>query len=214
MGKGSRRRHELIGHDKTQKNWNKIFPATKEKQQNRKAGPELLREDLRALPSDLVTKDIAEDGKVHELDDPHIQEDYIEKYYDKENEKAPDQDRMTALIAKLQGELGGGSKLNQAKVDIVRFRVIRALMERPPEELEKKRWLKFPEDNIDIYELKEGNPPSDVLRKKHMKGLELHIDCFDWPQRIIDILEANGIMDTFAELTESIERSQSDLIIH
>lgn len=167
-----------------------------------KASPELLREDLRKLPADYVTKDTSDDTKIHELDAPHVVE---ALKYDKAKEadeaENPTPDPKPEKKLKSQVEPGRDIPFTkvadpQLEVDLIRFSIIRAIVDSaekygPPEEgLFCKRYVWFPKNNLNIYELRQGNPPANVSRPGYLKNLELFIDIENWPSRITDALAA------------------------
>lgn len=172
-----------------------------------RAAPELLRSDLRILPSDYVTKDEAEADKIHELDPPHIQE---ALQYEMEK-PAPEEDEFEKAKEALRGCTKLGEKRGfrnvqdkQLEVDAVRMRIINAriqslckLAERgmPIEDEDfNVQHVWFPDrNNINRYELRDGNPPSDSGRPRHLKKLDLVIDITELPARIKDILKIGNI---------------------
>ncbi len=152
-----------------------------------KASPELLREDLRKLPSGLVTKDIDDGDKVHEDDAPHVQEDIVCSAA----EKAPGEKRTVAQARKeLYGRYDRPIPLTKGNVAFermaARLNVLNGLLKLlsskepvPPAELAwglKTKHLWFPDDNVLNLQLRDGNPPADQDRPKHLRGLSLAVD--------------------------------------
>ncbi len=159
---------------------------------------------LKSLPSDYVTKDISDPDRIHKYDAPHIVDALA-----KERAKPKNQKKSIFDILRKQGKIkphGRGYRLDPLNVDVIRFRVIQALvgglmkrMELPPvheQYLEKPdlsiHHIWFPEDNMDKYELRAGNPPADADRPPHLRGLDLEIDIVIWPKRIVDLLKQDN----------------------
>lgn len=177
------------------------------------ASPELLRDDLRSLPGEYVTKDIAEPNKIHELDPQHVVNQILDdkvtgkdssKLDDKEKPRDPEFDEVPP---------GQTRELYQKGVDVVRLRVLKSLVERQILRLKrganlvdlKVRHLWFPENNLNHYELRTGNPPPDSERPKHMRGFRLELDVLHLPQSIVDYCEARGeSIDVPAILTKAL----------
>lgn len=51
------------------------------------------------------------------------------------------------------------------------------------------RHLWFPQDNVNRYELRDGNPPADVDRPKHLRGQSLVIDIGVIPADVWDAVK-------------------------
>jgi hypothetical protein len=49
--------------------------------------------------------------------------------------------------------------------------------------------LWFPENNVNHYELREGNPPGDSQRPKHMRRFRIEIDILCIPESIQKLLD-------------------------
>lgn len=170
-----------------------------------KAGPEQLPEHMRALPSSFITKHEAEGDKVHELDPPHIVEALVKDLTEKEQPK-PTLDGLPLAVQALSASmapLGAVVPLNQRRIDVVRFRIIRSRIDRLCKEAEAgtiklEDALKnvdhvwFPEDNVNKYELRKGLPPPNSMRPKRLHNYRLELDIMNWPQSVIDALEALG----------------------
>lgn len=166
-----------------------------------KASPELLREDLRKLPSDYITKDTSDDTKIHELDAPHVVE-AIKYDKAKEVEEAENPTPDPKPEKKLKSEVEPGRDIPftqvadpQFEVDLIRFSIIRAIVTSaaegaiPEEGLFARRYVWFPKNNLNIYELRQGNPPANLERPAYLKNIDLFIDIEYWPKRITDALE-------------------------
>lgn len=160
---------------------------------NGKAEPEQLREDLRKLPANFVTKDISDPDRIHALDPEHIREALIEEQLEIEPGDDPKETLETLTVAEV-GDIVPftGSKVNpQLEVDIIKMRVIWATVNNKEPDLDKG-YLWFEENNINNYGFRKGNPPSDSERPKYLKGIDLDIDYFTWPQSIYNLLKKKG----------------------
>lgn len=164
-----------------------------------KAAPELLREDLRKLPSDMVTKDADDEQRIHAEDPPHIQKALTKEARHRETGFVNPFDPANAPRGP---ELEGDHRLEQWKVDLVALKVKRAWantqklmirMGRPADRGVK--WLWFPRDDIRAYEMRDGNPPPDSLRPKRLRGLNLVVDINDTsiPETLFEILKKRQI---------------------
>lgn len=155
-----------------------------------KASPKLLREDLRKLPSDYVTDEIEDIDRVHELDPDHVVESLVEER--SLAEQKTEEQRKTRVSRLLEDVPHDRPiKLTQPRVDWVRLRVLSAVLGTLAEQAAAGRrpdfgvrHLWFPEDNVNHYELRRGNPPSPSDRPKHMKNIDLVIDVLCPPQSI------------------------------
>lgn len=150
----------------------------------------LLREDLRALPGDLVTDDIEDESKIHELDPDHVQADILADYGKEHREERPEQFNKINRTLSQAGQWG---------VDQIRLRVLRTWLGTQISRGQKGngpdlgvKHLWFPDDNLDRYGLRDGNPPADVDRPKHMRGLRLEIDLCDPAASIAESLRIRG----------------------
>lgn len=153
-----------------------------------KAAPEHLREDLRNIPSDLVTKDIGDPDRVHELDPPHILNTLVDEA--EERDMTPSETKEEVKPR--------DTFVHQATVDAVRLRVLKAWIVTQKERIEfgqrpdfgvKHLW--FETNNIDRYVMRDGNPPADSERPKHLRGIHLEIDITCIPETIQRRLAAN-----------------------
>ena len=164
------------------------------------ASPEQKPEHLRGLPAEWVTKNEADPDRIHELDPPHIVgalvEEQVKKVRAEEAPAAPDVP-FKPRVAK-PGEC---VPLSQWEIDMVRFRVLRQLVETAivakkhgnKVDVFKVNHLRFPENNVNIYELHEGNPPREDERHSHERGFSLELDIEAWPKTIVDHLAARGV---------------------
>lgn len=83
--------------------------------------------------------------------------------------------------------------MDQREVDIVRIRVLASCLATAVMNGEKKvpvRHLWFPEERVTYYRLRDGNPPADVDRPKHLRGLRLEIDIGEIPEAVADAVKA------------------------
>lgn len=168
------------------------------KWQDGAAAPEQLREDLRGLPGEWVTKDDADPDRVHELDPPHIVSALVEEQVKK---LAPEKQTLQGAVKAATVPATDIVPLTQARVDVVRFRVLHSLVttalrlkqngESAPVLVVKH--LRFPTNNVNEYELHDGPPPQDSDLNPHERTLHLAIDPLQWPDSIIDMLHAKGI---------------------
>lgn len=173
----------------------------------KKAGPKLLAPQLRRLPSELVTNDVDDEAKVHELDAPHVLKGLVKDYGKKVTE--PDKTRPK-LFAPGPGERAA---VTQWFVDVAKMRVLSALVNRAvddhnagrPVDLGVKH-LWFPENNVNHYHLRKGNPPPNRRRPKHMREIDLVIDICEPPRSVIKLLREQGIsLDVHAALKQANE---------
>ena len=168
-----------------------------------RASPELLREDLRALPSELLTKDAGDADRIYESDEAHVQQSILRDYATAAAGKTPEAED------KLGAEAVRGGRLTQESVDFVRLRVMRAIStnDLTPGEKLKVSHLWFPRDDVNAYELRMGNPPADSQRPKHLRRLRLEIDLSTGrlPETIVDKLPLNKRL----EYRKHLERVQT-----
>lgn len=155
-----------------------------------KAGPALLPEHMRGLPSSFVTKDTSDGDKIHELDPPHIVKALVREQTNKEQTSAkPD---AVEVLASSLAPIGERVPLNQTRIDLVRFRIIRARITRLAGSgvlNTKIDYVWFPEDNVNLYELR---PVLPRKLPRHLRNYRLELDIFNWPRSIVDALVALG----------------------
>lgn len=170
-----------------------------------KASPKLLREDLRELPGELVVKndlDIQEEDKIHELDPPHIVEALTYEYQQKiakDGKEDPKLDTCNLPGGPL-AQIGESKKLNQREIDWVRLRLLKVRIDKALQAVENGHepnmevfhvW--FPQDEVNIYEIRPGNPPSDTDRPPHLKGFHLWIDPKHPSESMRDLTKEVGV---------------------
>lgn len=155
-----------------------------------KAAPELLREDLRRLPGDIVTKDIDDTDRVHELDAPHIRDVLAEEAREKSGEAvwAGEMEEPPPPDAEAPQTPAEAMRNNpQLAVDVVRLRILRAWAEAEAGQIANGLpadmgfcYVWFPHaGNFDDYEAREPPVPIDRDRPKHLRGLDLVLDLTD-----------------------------------
>jgi hypothetical protein len=179
-----------------------VFNEKKGTFEEGRAQPALLREDLRKLPSEYLTNEVAEHDKVHEVDPPHIQEALLDDLREQEKGETPLPNAVDAVLQLSDCPLSQKVvPLNQWRVDGARLRVIFALIEKARQRQKKGKTinlevqhLRFPEDNAHVYELKPGPPPPYKELRKHERGLKLWIDPFNWDMQLVEKLREAGIV--------------------
>jgi len=165
------------------------------------ASPELLPEELRKLPSDYVTKEEDDPDRVHPLDAPHIVEAVSAERREKEEGTYKDPLEKPKRKFPPIAPVGRVIPLSQQQIDYVRYRALQSIitvelckaMEGEDPDLEARYHLWFPEDNVNHYLLRDGNPPADIDRPKHLRGYRLELDMLHWPQSLVDLLSQLGI---------------------
>lgn len=160
-----------------------------------RASPELLSPALRKLPGELVTKELEDPDKAHPSDAPHVIGQLIEDHIERETKPdTPPPNRQASRFA-MAGER---VRLSQREIDFVRMRVISVLIEAYLVWLNGRdthdspvavHYLWFPEDNVNHYELRDGNPPSDADRPKHLRGFRLECDIEEIPRAVHDLIK-------------------------
>jgi hypothetical protein len=186
------------------------YAITEKGERKEKASPELLPEHLRVLPSDLVTKEIEVEDRVHAEDPKHIVKALASDYADKELGKKPHDPN-----AEPEGPKVESKRLTQEAVDVRRLSVMRRwattqkerILNHKPVDMGVKH-LCFPDpDSHEEYGLHDGNQSACIERVssggrikfcqhlKHLKGLELEIDlgAGQLPGTIVEKLRAKGI---------------------
>jgi hypothetical protein len=177
------------------------------------SGPtaEVLPQHMRGLPGEITTKDAAEGDKVHPDDPPHIVKSIIHEQAKRlaigEQQNLPD---AVKQLSEATAPVGERVPVNQARVDVVRFRIIRSRINRLCDEHAKlarmgvgmplARFLKdmpvdhvwFAKNNVNAYELRRGLPPPNFKRPAHLKSVKLEIDILNWPESVLDALKAMG----------------------
>ena len=133
---------------------------------------------LTQYPEELIASDEDDPEKISVLDAPHIREALVKDYannQDKKKEKVPER--------KLPAPVGVVMPVSQYQIDFVRLRICKNLLNMHLAEAEAGRFngfpprhVWFPDDNVNKYELRDGNPPSDRDRPKHLRNLKIELD--------------------------------------
>lgn len=161
-----------------------------------KASPELLSHALRQLPGELVTKELEDPDRAHPSDAPHVIGQIVDDHIEREvKSDAPPPLRQASRFA----QAGQCIRLSQREIDFVRMRVISSLIEEYLAWLQggddkdgspvSVRHLWFPENNVNSYELRDGNPPPDADRPKHMRRFRLECDIEDIPRAVHNLIK-------------------------
>jgi hypothetical protein len=156
-----------------------------------------LPEHLKGLPENLIGTDMADPDKVDEHDAPHIVGELIEQHAKTEKDKA----RVPYKKLKC-AQIGEVVPLSQWEIDVVRMRVISSTVNKLLNEAKTGQdpdmsvnHLWFPEDNVNHYALRTGNPPSDRDRPKHLRGYRIEIDITSIPESVRDVIEEQKRID-------------------
>ena len=105
-----------------------------------------------------------------------------------------------------------GDSVTQAEVDEVRTRVtltwVRAMLQagEDPSKMEQK-YLWFPRDDVEAYELRDGNAPGNSDRPAHLRFLELWMDP-KVNQEVKNFLAPGGGLDTY--VLEKVDQKSED----
>jgi hypothetical protein len=165
-----------------------------------KAGPELLPDHMRGLPSEITTKEDAEADKVHALDPPHVVRALVKDHARAELRDLAGETKVTAseLAELADAPVGAVVPLNQERIDVARMKAAKAILDDMADGRRKPdfdgRWhLWFPEDNVNHRTIVAGNAPPDSERPAHLRGYLLWVDPFCWPRSITDKLEKHGL---------------------
>ena len=182
------------------------------------AAPQLLPDHLRKLPGELVTKDVDDPDKAHDLDAPHVVRTIVKDFAEghaKEEAKTPE------AVGKKLWAPGPGERapVRQWFVDVVKMRVIAALVRRAVAAFEANRsydltpcHLWFPVNNANEYMIRMGNPPPRKERPKHLRDIDLVVDVLSPPRSIMDEFKKRGVDFDPAKLLETAK--QGDRLVH
>jgi len=196
--KAKRRRVKNVGKRYTLKLKNKKDGSI-EWIENKVTGHKLkldnLPQEVRNLPEELIATDLADPEKVYKSDAPHIIDELSEEHI-----KAQETPKE---IKKLRcAQVGEYVPLSQWEIDVVRMRVIKTTVDsmlvwadRGIEPDYSVNHLWFPDDNVNHYELRKGNPPSNRDRPKHLHGFSIEIDVLCIPERVQDLIDANQAIE-------------------
>lgn len=164
------------------------------------AAPRLLPDNLRSLPSELVTRDADDPDKAHEIDAPHVVSTIV-KDFAKAHGNAPKDDTAEKVAKKLWAP-GPGERapVRQWFVDVAKMRVIAALVNKMVADFSAGLdvdmtpcHLWFEEDNVNAYFLRSGNPPPRKERPRFLRDIDLTVDVTNPPRSIVELLAAKGI---------------------
>ena len=64
--------------------------------------------------------------------------------------------------------------------------------------------------DLDHYELRDGNPPSDIDRPKYLRGLDLEIDITKIPDDIMALLVPGGKLDRMIKEGRILDYTDED----
>jgi hypothetical protein len=187
-----------------------------------KAGPQLIQENLRKLPGELVTKDVDDEAKAHELDAPHVVSTIIKDFGKTLDPSRPEKPHEAAqkMWAPGPGERG---PVTQWFVDVTRMRVliqrVYSAIDRCATGLEPDLTvchLRFPDpNNVNEYALKPGPKPHKRLLGRHERELDLEIDVDNPPKRMVALLKSRGVdFDPKKTLREAFEGMEAPRLVH
>ena len=177
-----------------------------------KASPELLSDDLKRLPSDLVTKEPGDADKIWEGDAPHTQDALISDYIDKvtgknEKKELKESFKMAEFRKNLYKDTSKPIPITDENLGLERMAATVSLissalilvdnnssqwtMEHEDELNERLgvHHLWFDDDNILALELRRGNPPPPKSRKKHLRDKYQVVDPMDPDRRVKDLMK-------------------------
>lgn len=183
------------------------------------AAPRLLPENLRKLPGELVGADVDDPDKAHELDAPHVVKALVKDFAKAQQE--PRDDTAQKVTKKLWAP-GPGERapVRQWFVDVAKMRVIASLVNRAlgqfnagvaPDLSVKHLW--FPNENVNEYELRAGNPPSRRDRPHYLRDIDLVVDVLEPPKSICDLLRSKGIEIDVRKALKQAEEAQHVLTL-
>lgn len=171
------------------------------------AAPSVLPERLAKLPSELVTKEIEDDTRAHELDPQHVIDSIVEDFAQKqlpqpkvrtEEEELAHRARRAKLKELFEViPAAEHAPLTQARVNARRFSIVYSLVNGPlSKRALKPMHLWFDKDDVNGNQgLREGNAPADSDRPKHLRGLDLSINVKDFASNFKQILDLLGADD-------------------
>lgn len=159
----------------------------------------LIREDLRKLPGDLVTKEHPDGSRIHELDPPHIVDKIAQDYredpdiYTKGPRKPDPEYKLKGTITRY-GQLG--IDFRRINVYMATCRTIVKRNERNQfscinyiiEQAKCPLYIWYPKDDLLSAELRKGHAPSNGSRPKWLKNKDLWVNILDFPERLYDIM--------------------------
>jgi hypothetical protein len=168
-----------------------------------RAGPEKLPDGLDKLPGEIVTRDMSDGDRAHELDPPHVIEAFAYEFdkAEREAEKPKPPDPMSVSQG-MSAPIGEVVPLTQGRIDAVRWRIAHksilpmwlAQLERGEDvDIAEPMHVWFPSNNVNEYELRLGLAPRSEDRPKHLRHFRLRINPFDPPRSIRDLFEAADV---------------------
>jgi hypothetical protein len=184
------------------------------------ASPTLLPDNLRKLPGELVTNDADDESKAHELDAPHVVNTIVGDFAKLHG--AEQKDDTPAKVAKKLWAPGPGERapVRQWFVDVVKLRVLSVLVNQAVDDCNagiepdlRVRHLWFETDNVNAYELRRGNPPSNKYRPRHMRNIDLVVDVMLPPRSIVELLAAKGIELDVKKLMREAEEAKRNVLL-
>lgn len=167
-----------------------------------RAEPELLPEDQRSLPEEILTKDIDDPDRVYRTDVPHIRNAIAEDHFFegvKQELHKPD-DIESAMKQLADAPIGEVVPLSQERIDVVRMKHCYSLLTKIVDAMEKGllvdkhvyQHVWFPENNVNHRAIRDGLPPPDSERPKHLRGFDLVVDPLSWPKSVVGKFAAAG----------------------
>lgn len=180
----------------------------------------LLPERLRQLPEELVAKDDQDPDRPHELDPKHIVQNLAEEFEENQILRGGLNEEQWAKKKNEEAAAESRKKkpVKQEFVDLIVMRAIKNeidhahyLWRHGKKHEFKVLHLWFPEDDIRVYELRDGNPPADSRRPRHLKGLKLEVDAkAGIPPRILAQIRASPTMS--AAFDSSVQASLDEIM--
>lgn len=159
-------------------------------------------ENLRSLPSELVTKEDADDSKAHALDPQHIVKSFVSEWEQKEKADLQGKASIDAISDLFRASLTP-RPFTQYHIDIVRWRVQLNLINQAadaesralPIDADAGGWLYFPKPDVRSYSWREGEMPRKWGRmEQHLAHKKLEVRVFGpIPPAIRDIFIAYNV---------------------
>jgi hypothetical protein len=153
-----------------------------------------LRSDLAALPGELVTNDPTDETRIHEVDPEHVRDTLVHEYFNPETEVDDEPEKTEYSPRPIRVSDAG-----QRGIDAVKVRVWWQLLQgsKVPRAMlsgegQTVFHVWFPTDSLQVYELRDGNPPARSERPKYLRDANLVIDMFHIPETIRDELVCQG----------------------
>lgn len=166
-----------------------------------------IREDLRRLPSEYVTTDVDDPGKVHALDPGHVRDTIAEERF-AEDQASKDPAAPAAPPWR---------PVRQDLVDLIGLSATKQLLITASGELESGRptglrvyHLWFPKNDIRVYALRRGNPPPDSERPAHLRGIDLVVDPCVLKPRVLETIKKDP--ERLAEFRGAVSDGIADVV--